>query len=188
MPSPQNRPSNNVRRYIKAPLRTLGEQAERDRRRNLYLTKVKRDGENRTWEARSNQILRSDFISRQKQWEAEQARSAPGISNAPDTETEEAQDGQTTASQSFLDVESDLLDSVISHETAELEALLSLMDYVHKDLSTETDNRHEPDLNDEDCDRLLLDMSTDAEYDTSPKGKASLLFESQEMDTSTGLS
>ena len=62
------------------------------------------------------------------------------------------------------------------------------MDYVHKDLSTETDNRHEPDLNDEDCDRLLLDMSTDAEYDTSPKGKASLLFESQEMDTSTGLS
>ncbi|KAK3061762.1 hypothetical protein LTS18_005493 [Coniosporium uncinatum] len=50
--------------------------ATRDRRRNLFLKKVQKDREDGRWESRSEQILKSDYVSQRRQWEAEQARRA----------------------------------------------------------------------------------------------------------------
>jgi len=92
--------SDNNKRAVPFPNRSIkrasipqNRDATRDRRRNLFLKKVQKDREEGRWELRSeqvqtivlcgvlstdaNKILKSDYVSQRRQWEAEQARRAP---------------------------------------------------------------------------------------------------------------
>ena len=82
------------------------------------------------------QIMRLDFVQRQKQWEAEQARSAPLLpSDAPEEEDEEdlshmiysGDATQTSMSFSQWQATPEEADEIAQMEDEELEALLSFL-------------------------------------------------------------
>ena len=75
--------------------------------------------------------MRLDFVQRQKQWEAEQARSAPQIPSDPPEEDEEydlpSSSGMMQLS-SQPNAPDDQADEVAQREQEELDALVSLME------------------------------------------------------------
>ena len=66
-----------------------------ERRRGLFLKKVREDGEERRWRARGgeDEVMRSIFLAERRRWEAMQATCATGV--PPDDEdVEMAMEGQ----------------------------------------------------------------------------------------------
>ena len=86
---------------------------------------------------RSNQIMRQDFVQRQKKWEAEQARVAHSLPlDAPEEEEIDGQDGSfgfpgssgdAMQMSSQWDATPEEADEVARRESEELEELLSLL-------------------------------------------------------------
>lgn len=118
--SDSTKPSLERKRARRHPLLERREN-EADRRRHLFLNRVKEAGEDKRWQIRGDQILRKDFISQKKQWEEELARNAPEGPVAPEEDESEAH-GDDRGSN-----EAEMVDDVLSQENQELEALLSLM-------------------------------------------------------------
>ncbi|KAF2430704.1 hypothetical protein EJ08DRAFT_649491 [Tothia fuscella] len=54
-----------------------GRDEVRERRRGLFMKKVELGRGEKRWEGRSDKILRSDYLSQQRRWEAERALAAP---------------------------------------------------------------------------------------------------------------
>ncbi|KAK3722661.1 hypothetical protein LTR37_002231 [Vermiconidia calcicola] len=100
----------------------------KERRRNLFLKKVKNGREERRFEQRGEDIMRLDYMQRQKQWEAELARDAPQTpSDPPQPEDEEELPTSSNAMQISQTLPEDEVDDVLQWENQELEALLSYM-------------------------------------------------------------
>jgi hypothetical protein len=96
------------------------------------------------------QIMRLDFVQRQKQWEAEQARSAPLLpSDAPEDEDEEdlshmvfsGDATQTSMSFSQWQATPEEADEIAQMEDEELEALLSFLPGEGNDLPQQHNNQ-----------------------------------------------
>ncbi|KAK8158663.1 hypothetical protein IWX90DRAFT_482098 [Phyllosticta citrichinensis] len=124
-----------------------GSDVARERRRDMFLRRVANDRDDRRWSARSEQILRLDYVQRQKRWEAEMARRAPKAAEPPSDEEDDQdviwddEDGAVASSQGTnwsyqrplsqqqrsesLEAEADV---VAQQEDAELEALLDMME------------------------------------------------------------
>ncbi|KAM5505077.1 hypothetical protein McanMca71_003396 [Microsporum canis] len=87
--------SHFAQRYaatIARPAARVTERRSRESRRDAFLNKVKRSRQSAQFEARSDQIQRSDFLEQQKQFNEEMARSAPPLEGVEDDEGEEGED------------------------------------------------------------------------------------------------
>ncbi|MCJ1476676.1 hypothetical protein MMC13_005344 [Lambiella insularis] len=108
------------------------------KRRTVFLRKVKQNGEDMKWNARAEQISRTDFLSRSREWKEEQARLA--AEQAPEPEDEEmdlrnvSDSIQGLAHDRYLVtetdavVELDLVEQFLSQQDQELEATLSMLE------------------------------------------------------------
>ncbi|TKA23448.1 hypothetical protein B0A50_07475 [Salinomyces thailandicus] len=122
------KPKREVRR-AKVP----GQDELTKRRRALFLRKVGEGREERRWESRGEDIMRLDFMQRQKAWEAERAREARLV-GSEDIEVEDVEDTLPGEGHAMLlpDLSSqqsvrEEVDEVAQLEQRELEALLEYM-------------------------------------------------------------
>lgn len=153
---------------------------EQDRRRQVFLKKVRQVSDDKKWESRSEQILRKDFLSRKKEWELDQARSAPEVPQVIDDERE-------AESNSIEEVE--MVDQFLSQENQAFEALVSSM----QDSADQEDHHQQKTMSDygsdeEEYDQLFKEImsgqgsaerSTDTVDDDATE-------QDQEMDISLG--
>ncbi|GAB7361446.1 hypothetical protein MBLNU230_g1502t1 [Neophaeotheca triangularis] len=121
-------------RPIKKHSSNLNTSALKDKRRNLFLQNVKARGDDKRFESRGVDIMRLDFLQRQKQWEAEQARQAPTLKAEDVDEEEDEAMGEDTdelpsLSQMWIGSqrEEDRAEEIARLEREELDALLDLM-------------------------------------------------------------
>ncbi|KAL9073196.1 MAG: hypothetical protein Q9161_003028 [Pseudevernia consocians] len=154
---------------------------EKERRQQVFLKKVRQVSDDKKWESRSEQILRKDFLSRQKEWELDQARSAPEAPQALDDDEREAE------SRPLAEVE--MVDRILSQETQEFEALVSSM----QNTANQADHRQQKTISEygsdeEEYDELFMEVmsrqglaerSTDAVGHGAPE-------QDQGMDISLG--
>ena len=116
--------------------------------------------------------MRLDFVQRQKQWEAEQARAAPQIpSDPPEEEEEEEYDlpsssgnaMQISAPSTTQPIPGDEVDEVLQREDEELEGLLSYMPAGRDDVEDDRHSEHHLWSDDDDYDALFSEfMEQDA--------------------------
>ncbi|MCJ1225414.1 hypothetical protein MMC12_002063 [Toensbergia leucococca] len=156
---------------------------EPDQRRDMFLRRIRQTSENRNWGSRGDQILRSDFISRQRQWEAEKACSAPEAPAAPEEEEIYANVDDWLTSRHDLD----MVDKILLEEDQEVEALVALMldeargnhDWGEKSIDYGS--------GDEEYDRLFAEVISKIEGEREGTACSSkTLPEAQDMDTSVG--
>lgn len=123
------------------------------RRRDIFLKQVRERREDRRWDARGEdvrrapppsskfmidhqQIMRLDFVRRQRRWEAEQALAAPPqLSDPPEEEDDDeaelpvySSQMQPFASSSQAPQPDEEVDAVLQQEDEELDALVALME------------------------------------------------------------
>ncbi|KAF2142347.1 uncharacterized protein K452DRAFT_297654 [Aplosporella prunicola CBS 121167] len=91
--------------------------ATRERRRDLFLRKVSNDRDERRYAGRSEQIMRLDYVQRQRAWEARLAKSAPTLPE-PDEEDEVEEDVKPTASAHAYDEDDMMIGSSQSEQDA----------------------------------------------------------------------
>ncbi|KAL8787787.1 MAG: hypothetical protein Q9195_007618 [Heterodermia aff. obscurata] len=149
---------------------------EPERRRQVFLKRVKDASDHRRWQTRSDQILRKDFLSQQKQWEAKLARSAPDVFAASDDDDDK---------EGFLGIpnEVEMVDEILTQEDREVEALVALLDQEvggHEKPASDYDN------DDEVYDRIFIESVTAAESSRPNAVRASEVPSNTdlEMDTS----
>ncbi|MCJ1296411.1 hypothetical protein MMC34_007977 [Xylographa carneopallida] len=145
------------------------------KRRDQFFKKVKQNGEDRRWEVRGEQILRIDFLSRQKQWEEEQAHRARELAAGPEDEDMEARDLSTSWPQD------ELVEQFLSQEDQELEATISMLDSEgHNKLAktATTDYGSE----DEKYDQYFMDIVQQVERKVASIDVAAEPHHDQEMD------
>lgn len=111
----------------------------KERRRSIFLKKVKEGRDDKRFEARGEDIMRLDFMQRQRAWEAALARDAPLIPSDPPEEDDEELQGweqMVMSSGNAMQMSSQAMvppspgeevDEVLQHENEELEALLSYL-------------------------------------------------------------
>ncbi|TKA65502.1 hypothetical protein B0A49_05716 [Cryomyces minteri] len=151
-PSNTSNPPSPVA-FSKRPIRANPALQSRDvvkeRRRDLFLKKVQQGRDNRKWEARGDQMMRLDFMSRQKRWEAEQARHAPLLSDPPEDDDMDEYDAPLLSSQASTHpscssqctqsasnpttptihaVPDNEVDVILQQEDEELDALVSMLE------------------------------------------------------------
>ncbi|MCJ1261746.1 hypothetical protein MMC22_001614 [Lobaria immixta] len=117
-PTPRLSHSRNRGQAI-PPLRNMD--VERDRRRKDFLRKVRQAGDDQKWRSRGDQILREDYVSRRKQWEEQQAKSAPEMLMVPeDDDVEFSQESWSKVAEGM-----EVMDDILQHEDQELDTLIS---------------------------------------------------------------
>ncbi|KAK5138360.1 hypothetical protein LTR08_003421 [Meristemomyces frigidus] len=140
-------------RFTTAPVRPAkkalvpGQDELKERRRGMFLRKVKEGREDKRWESRGEDMMRLDFVQRQRKWEAEKARAAPRL-HGEMIEEDDMEDifdfpsatyaTSTPATQQQL-LPDDELDTVLQRENEELEALISSMPLVAPEEAERTD-------------------------------------------------
>ncbi|KAH0279513.1 hypothetical protein KCU91_g1701, partial [Aureobasidium melanogenum] len=141
--------------------------ALRERRRDMFLRKVRQSRDDNKWDSRIDDMARLDYLKEKRRWEAEQVRSAPQLH--PDfAEAEEASeyDLPTYSSQMAWDPQSQSdypldpeADAILQQENEELEALVALMQ--------EDEHRQNQQSNSQEAyeDRSSAFGSDDDEYD-----------------------
>ncbi|CAF9914175.1 hypothetical protein IMSHALPRED_001839 [Imshaugia aleurites] len=143
--------NHSCKRASHNPLLQRKPNEEQDRRRHVFLKKVRQVSDDKKWESRSEQILRKDFLSKQKEWELDQARSAPEAPQALDDDEREVE------SSSMEEVE--MVDQILSQEYQEFEALISSM----QDSADQGDHHQQSTTSDygsdeEEYDRLFMEV------------------------------
>ena len=130
-----------------ALLQRLGSATDaRERRRGLFLKRVRQDGEDRRWAARGgdDEIMRSIFLNERRRWEASLARAAPGAEPAEEELVELAE----------AEVEAD---GVLPPDDLE------------QDVDTQSQDHAAEALDEDEYDRLFLELSdTTAFYVETP--------------------
>ncbi|KAI5254394.1 hypothetical protein E4T42_02359 [Aureobasidium subglaciale] len=141
--------------------------ALRERRRDMFLRKVRQSRDDNKWDSRIDDMARLDYLKEKRRWEAEQVRSAPPL--YPDfSEAEETADYDlpTYSSQMAMDPRSQSgfpidieADAILRQEDEEMEALMALMQ--------EDENRRTQHFNSQEAsdDRSSAFGSDDEEYD-----------------------
>ncbi|MCJ1377678.1 hypothetical protein MMC17_000774 [Xylographa soralifera] len=147
---------------------------ENIKRRDQFFKKVRQNGEDRRWEVRGEQILRTDFLSRQKQWEEEQARRARELAAGP--EDEDMQAGDVPDSSQDVDLE-----QFLSQDDQELEATISMLDNErqnepHQNVTTDYGSE------DEEYDQYFMDIVQQVEQKVAGVVIAPEPQQDQEMD------
>ncbi|KAG9520173.1 hypothetical protein KCU93_g7758, partial [Aureobasidium melanogenum] len=141
--------------------------ALRERRRDMFLRKVRQSRDDNKWDSRIDDMARLDYLKEQRRWEAEQVRSAPSV-HPEFAEAEEASeyDLPTYSSQMAWDPQSQSdypldpeADAILQQENEELEALVALMQ--------EDEHRQNQQFNNQEAhdDRSSAFGSDDDEYD-----------------------
>ncbi|KAM0803276.1 hypothetical protein BDR22DRAFT_61496 [Usnea florida] len=154
---------------------------EQDRRRQKFLKKVRQVSDDKKWESRSAQILRNDFFSRQKEWEDDQARSAPEDPQILDD------DEQEVGSISTGEVE--MVDQILLQENREFEALVaSMQDHAEEEDQSQQDTFSHYGSDEDEYDQLFIEVmsrqrSTEEGADA---GGESATEQDQDMDMSMG--
>ncbi|KAI9814995.1 MAG: hypothetical protein M1827_002838 [Pycnora praestabilis] len=126
----------------------------KQRRRELFLRKVRQGGEDRRWEAWEQQILRMEFLLQSKHWEAEQARWAEDSSMLY-----EEGDANTFPSLNDSDDAIREVEHVLQQENQQLDALLSLMS-AKDDGSGDEDRASYCGSDDEEYDGLFMELTS----------------------------
>ncbi|KAI6821624.1 hypothetical protein KC332_g10105 [Hortaea werneckii] len=141
----------------------------KEKRRHMFLRKVKEGREDKRWESRGEDIMRLDFMQRQRAWEAEQAREAPLIPSDPPEPEEEEADFELPTSSNAMQISQtseppreDEADEIAQQEEQELEALLEYMPGQHpvQTFSSERNETHPEHLwsDDDDYDALFSEL------------------------------
>lgn len=135
-----------------------------------------------------------DFISRQKQWEAEQARIAAESTEVLEDEEmvpNEVEDGglQSTKTSYRTDgvvTDTDLVEQVLSQEEQELQALVSLMEGQDKDALPPAESHTEYGNDDDDYDIIFMEALNGFDPQAQHDGTKQSTGQDQEMDMSKG--
>ncbi|KAK5169313.1 hypothetical protein LTR04_005648 [Oleoguttula sp. CCFEE 6159] len=190
------------KRPVKANPALQSRDVVKERRRNLFLKKVQQGRDNRRWEARGDQVgyvnlaqvssfklltsalpsqmMRLDFMSRQKRWEAEQARRAPLLSDPPEDDDMDEHDAPLFSSQSSTypsyssqrtqspsnpttptihAVPDNEVDVILQQEDEELDALVSMLGSEQYERNKAQDASYGSD--EEDYDSIFMDFIDD---------------------------
>ncbi|KAL8720343.1 MAG: hypothetical protein Q9225_002771 [Loekoesia sp. 1 TL-2023] len=91
---------------------------DHEKRRRTYLNKVHQNGDDKKWDTRCEQILREDFLAYQRQWTESQECSAPTILEYSDVDE---------INWDVKRQDDEMIDHVLSQETEELEALITML-------------------------------------------------------------
>lgn len=140
----------------------------------------------------NSQIMRLDFVQRQKQWEAQLAREAPLMPSDPPEDEEEGEEYDLPSSSNAMQVSAPStqqptldyeVDEVEQREREELEALLS---YMPADEHYERDEQSEHLYSDDDdYDALFSEIiAQDAGWDDQTQQQPAEQDDGEEMDTS----
>ncbi|THX75218.1 hypothetical protein D6D04_07515 [Aureobasidium pullulans] len=143
--------------------------ALRERRRDMFLRKVRQSRDDNKWDSRIDDMARLDYLKEKRRWEAEQVRSAPPLyPDLPDAEEDSSEyDLPTYNNQMAWDPRSQSdypldqeADAILQQENEELEALVALMQ--------EDENRRNQQSDSQDAhdDRSSAFGSDDDEYDS----------------------
>ncbi|KAK5688857.1 hypothetical protein LTS10_000836 [Elasticomyces elasticus] len=153
----------------------------KETRRRLFLRNVREKREDQRWAQRGEDIMRLDFVQRQRAWEAEQAREAPRLlpPNEPIEEEEEEDEElydlpsslessgmqfSQQASQQLPDAR-DEADAVLRREQEEIEALVRDMEAEGNEQkgvnANSSQNPWSDDLLEEDYDALFSEVNMD---------------------------
>ncbi|GAB7348141.1 hypothetical protein MBLNU459_g6157t1 [Dothideomycetes sp. NU459] len=154
--------------------------ALRERRRDIFLKKIKQTRDDSRWEARTEDMARLDYVNQKRRWEAEQARLAPPTYSDPPEEAEvdttsylPLWSSQTTAPQPIasqnygLPMQDYEADAVFQQENEELEALLSLMQKEQQQQQQQQEGTNDAEMQgDTRQDEASVFGSDDEEYDS----------------------
>ncbi|KAK5709721.1 hypothetical protein LTR17_019541 [Elasticomyces elasticus] len=172
--------TREARRTVRKPP-TPKQDDLKETRRRLFLRNVREGREDKRWAQRGEDIMRLDFVQRQRAWEAEQAREAPRLlpPNEPIEEEEEDEElyelpssgsamqfSQHMGSQQFGDAR-DEADAVLRREQEEIEALVRDMEAEgneQKGKGVDANSSQNPwsdDLLEEDYDALFSEVNMD---------------------------
>ncbi|KAI7186057.1 hypothetical protein KC363_g6791 [Hortaea werneckii] len=141
----------------------------KEKRRHMFLRKVKEGREDKRWESRGEDIMRLDFMQRQRAWEAELAREAPTISSDPPEPEEEEEGFELPTSSNAMQISQtseppreDEADEIAQQEEEELEALLEYMPGQHPgQIPSQRNETHYEHLwsDDDDYDALFSELA-----------------------------
>ncbi|MCJ1410899.1 hypothetical protein MMC19_004986 [Ptychographa xylographoides] len=141
------------KRHSKYATLAKDKENESAKRRELFLKKVRQNGEDRRWEVRGDQIMRTDFLSRQRGWELEQARRAAELATGPEDEAMEAGVNMATVTQ-----EDELVEDFLSEEDKELEAMVSMLEDARQDNGEQDNSMTDYGSDDDDYNQFLMDV------------------------------
>ncbi|KAK3626573.1 hypothetical protein LTR56_019743 [Elasticomyces elasticus] len=189
--SPDHKPAQPAslatRRTVRKPP-TPKQDDLKETRRRLFLRNVREKREDQRWAQRGEDIMRLDFVQRQRAWEAEQAREAPRLlpPNEPieeeEDEDEELYDLPSSGSSGMQfsqqqmgsqrlpeDDARDEADAVLRREQEEIEALVRDMESTERAKKAEANdvdvyssqNPWSDDLLEEDYDALFSEVNMD---------------------------
>ncbi|KAK2873839.1 hypothetical protein FQN49_002024 [Arthroderma sp. PD_2] len=122
---PASSTSHFAQRYaatISRPAARVTERQSRESRRDAFLNKVKRGRRSDQFDARSDQIQRSDFLEQRKRFEEEMARSAPQVEIMEDDDDEGTKEGYPREQDEGIDEA--LLEDFIAEEENEYMSLV----------------------------------------------------------------
>ncbi|EFE37733.1 conserved hypothetical protein [Trichophyton verrucosum HKI 0517] len=102
---------------IARPAARVAERQSRESRRDSFLNKVKRSRQSDKFEARSDQIQRSDFLEQRKRFEEEMAKSGPQLDNIEEDEGDDYVDAYPQ--EEDKDIDESLLEDFIAQEENE---------------------------------------------------------------------
>ncbi|EGP82945.1 uncharacterized protein MYCGRDRAFT_97103 [Zymoseptoria tritici IPO323] len=153
--SDQNLPFAQRRIKVAPPVARAGDLKEK--RRGQFLKKVERGREEERWERRGDDILRMDFMQRQREWEAAQARSAAALA-LEESAYEEEEDDE-------MDGGEDRMPETIDLPTFSSSGLGSQMQMSsQRGLASSAPQQPQVELSDEDeIDRLIRDEDEELE-------------------------
>ncbi|KAF6238202.1 hypothetical protein HO173_003836 [Letharia columbiana] len=171
----------SYKRAAQYPLLQRKPTEEQDRRRQVFLKKVRQVSDDKKWGFRSEQILRKDFLSKQREWELNQERSAPETPQALDDDEREAESDSTE--------EVKMVDRIFSQENQAFEALILSI----QDIADQEDHHQQKTMSDygsdeEEYDQLFKEVMSrqgSAERSTDTVG-VGVPEQHQEMDISLG--
>ncbi|TKA81555.1 hypothetical protein B0A55_02998 [Friedmanniomyces simplex] len=148
-PHPQYQQHNGKQAWAKRPVKKAPSPRQDDlkeTRRRLFLRNVREGREDRRWAQRGEDIMRLDFVQRQRAWEAEQARDARYLGTEPIEEEDEGEEeaalyelpssssntamqmsSHPASQQQPMPEQEEELEAVLQREQEEMEALLSYM-------------------------------------------------------------
>ncbi|KAI4268728.1 MAG: hypothetical protein LQ337_007686 [Flavoplaca oasis] len=158
----------------------------REQRRRQYLDKVRKQGEDKKWDVRGEQILREDFLTTERQWIASRNRSAPPLMYFEDDDMKDMTSGN--------EHQNSLLDQALSQENEEVDALVSSFEEHSTAALHGVDKRVDYGSDDEKYNSIFLDLlsSTSTEGSVIPRGGHVLpqgnheAVATESMDTSGG--
>ncbi|KAL8797606.1 MAG: hypothetical protein Q9182_007187 [Xanthomendoza sp. 2 TL-2023] len=142
----------NSRRQIMQQSKGADKALHREHRRRDFLHKVRREGEDRKWDLRGEQILREDFLVYERRWIESQNLSAP----APVIDPEEDDMDVTEAWHA-----DEMLDRVLSQENDEIDALVSFLGDRGEGSSFNIDGRLNYGSDDENYDAIFRSILSD---------------------------